>query len=87
MSCHAHLQVVSTQPGPWVTMANTKPENYLALSLFTCLCCCWMFGIIALIMSLQVRWLSCMTVKVQQAVGTVDLITEWDTQHTMFEHN
>ncbi len=60
MSCHAHLQVVSTQPGPWVTMANTKPENYLALSLFTLLCCCWMLGIIALIMSLQVTWSSLM---------------------------
>ncbi len=53
---HAQLQVVSTQPGPSVTMADTKPENYLALSLFTCLCCCWVFGIIALVMSLQVRW-------------------------------
>ncbi len=53
---HAQLQVVSTQPGPSVTMVDTKPENYLALSLFTCLCCCWVFGIIALVMSLQVRW-------------------------------
>ncbi len=64
MSCHAHLQVVSTQPGPWVTMADTKPEDYLALSLSTYLCCSGLFGIIALIMSLQVRWSSCMKVRV-----------------------
>ncbi len=62
---HAHLQVVSTQPGPSVTVhvADIKPKNYLALSLFTCLCCCWVFGIIALVMSLQVRWSSCVKVR------------------------
>ena len=38
-----------------VTLVQRKPNNYIGLSVFTLLCCCWLFGIIALIFALQVR--------------------------------
>ena len=33
---------------------SERPPNYLALSIFSCLCC-WLLGIIAIFYSLQVR--------------------------------
>ena len=47
-------QVVDQPHARVVTVLPPKPNNYLGLSIFTLLCCCWLFGIIALIYALQV---------------------------------
>ena len=48
------LQVVGQPTAPAVTLIQRKPSNYVALSVFTLLCCCWLFGIVALIYAMQV---------------------------------
>lgn len=42
------------QSAPTVTLVQRKPENYIILSIFTLFCCCWLFGIVALIHAMQV---------------------------------
>ncbi len=43
------------QPRSGVIVTGIKPNNYLAVSLFSLFCCCWLFGLIALLYSLQVN--------------------------------
>lgn len=50
----SNVTVVTTQPSVQQVTFQPKPENYLVLSIFTCLCCCWLLGIFAIMYSLQV---------------------------------
>lgn len=52
----SNVTVVTAQPaaGVMVRTLDTKPESYLGLSIFSFLCCCWLFGLIALVYSCQV---------------------------------
>ena len=47
-------QVVAQPTATQVRIIEKKPDNYIFLSVFTLLCCCWLFGLIALIYALQV---------------------------------
>jgi len=52
-------QVVQMQPtggGMAVLYPQSKQENFLVLSVFSMLCCCFIFGLIALISSLRVSY-------------------------------
>lgn len=40
---------------PTNPMDSVPPSDYLGLSIFSLICCCWLLGIIALMNSLQVR--------------------------------
>ena len=49
--------MVTHQPGGVATgtAVGIKPDNYLVLSIVSIFCFCWLFGLIALLYSLQVR--------------------------------
>ena len=51
LSC---FQVVNAQPSTIQYSVGVMPESYMGLSIFTCLCCCWLFGLIAIMFSSQV---------------------------------
>ena len=51
LSC---FQVVNAQPSTIRYSVGEMPESYMGLSIFTCLCCCWLFGLIAIMHSSQV---------------------------------
>ncbi|KAK6172223.1 hypothetical protein SNE40_015934 [Patella caerulea] len=46
--------VVMNQP-VLTTVTTQEPETHLALSFFTCLCCCWPLGLVAIILSLKAK--------------------------------
>ena len=48
------FQVVNAQPSTIQYSVGVMPESYMGLSIFTCLCCCWLFGLIAIMYSSQV---------------------------------
>ena len=47
------------QAPPTVTLIQRKPDNYIVLSVLTLLCCCWLFGLVALMYGMQVFTISC----------------------------
>ena len=51
-----HIQVVASQPVATcaMTVIDAKPANHLAMLIFNLVCCCFVFGIIALVHSFQV---------------------------------
>lgn len=49
-----HTQVVYNQPVPQTIIREPKPSSHVWLSLFTCLCCCFICGLIALIIGQEV---------------------------------
>ena len=51
--------VVQPQAPPTVTLIQRKPDNYIVLSVLTLLCCCWLFGLVALMYGMQVFTISC----------------------------
>ena len=38
----------------WQTM-QTRPRDYLGLAIFSCLCCCWVSGLVAIMFSVRSR--------------------------------
>lgn len=47
--------VVAQQPGVTYVQAPSRPNDYLGLSIFACLCCFWPTALVALIYSCQVN--------------------------------
>ena len=52
--CPYTIQVVNSQPSVLAVNYSVKPQNYMGLSILTCLCCCWVLGLIAIMYSNQV---------------------------------
>ena len=51
---HMHMQVVQGQPIRSQVFVELKPPNYVIMSVITMLFFCFIFGLIALLLSLQV---------------------------------
>jgi len=49
-----HIQVVQGQPVQSHVLVELKPPNYVVMSVITMLFFCFIFGLIALLLSLQV---------------------------------
>lgn len=47
--------MVQARPVATRLVVEVKPPNYIVLSVIVFLCFCWVFGLIGLIMGLQVR--------------------------------
>ena len=53
---HAVTTISQPHPAGWrLEEEDPPPSNYLALSVFNGLCCCTIFGIIAIVLSIQSR--------------------------------
>ena len=52
---HAVTTISQPHPAGWRLEEEEPPSNYLALSVFNGLCCCSIFGIIAIVLSIQSR--------------------------------
>ena len=53
---HAVTTISQPHPAGWqLEEEEPPPSNYLALSVFNGLCCCSIFGIIAIVLSIQSR--------------------------------
>ncbi|CAH1269592.1 PRRT1 [Branchiostoma lanceolatum] len=52
----AHMQqtVVQTAPPTQIVIAEGRPQDHFGCALFTCICCFWPTGIVALVFSCQV---------------------------------
>lgn len=61
---HHHTNVIVTQARPIENrvFVEIKPSNYVVLSIITMLFFCWIFGLIGLIVGMQVRKLSIYTI-------------------------
>ncbi|XP_078689841.1 transmembrane protein 91-like [Branchiostoma floridae x Branchiostoma belcheri] len=46
--------IVQTVPATQVVIAESRPPDHFGCALFTCLCCFWPTGIVALVFSCQV---------------------------------
>ena len=47
--------VTVAQPADPSSPLEVPPQTWLPLSIFNCVCCCWIFGIIAIVLSSQSR--------------------------------